>query len=167
MQRLLFKSYIQAIENSVNTNLFRNFYIEEGGVERDVMNNGEFSGAYFVSGLLRLFNQQKKPHATVASTVRDLEEQQLWVKLSPVSELEQSDVVLFEAAEFPEEPGVFYQQLGFYLSNEWVVLNDYKSGCPQKTKLNLDNRKIEAVYRGKDQFDKLPQPELEESASAS
>lgn len=163
MKRLWFKSYLKTIENSADSNLFRNFYIEEDGKEQDVFKDGELSSAYFVSAILLLFGQQEKAHATVSSTVKDLLEHH-WqeLKLSNISDLQAGDVILWEAVEFPDEPGILYKHLGFYIGNNQVITNSYKSKTPQQIDLSLDERKIEAVYRGKENFENLSQPSVEE-----
>ncbi len=162
MKRLWFKSYLKAIENSVDSNLFRNFYIEEDGKERDVFNNGEHSCAYHTSSILFLFGHQEKVHATVVSTVKDLKQQQ-WQEITATSEsdLEPGDVILWEDMEFPEEPGVLHKHLGFYIGDGQAITNSYKIGTPQKIKLSLNERRVEAIYRGKAKFEQLPQPEVE------
>jgi hypothetical protein len=163
LKRLWFKSYLQTIQNSVGSNLFRNFYIEEDGEERDVFKNGELSSAYYVSAILNLFDQQKKPHATVSSATKDLLEHG-WqeLKFSDASNLESGDVLRFEAQEFPEEPGVLHEHLGFFLAPDLIISNSYKTGTPQSAKLNIKDRQVTHVYRGQDQFQKLPQPEEKE-----
>lgn len=159
-KRLWLKSYLQTIQNSVGSNLFRNFYIEDSGQERDVFQNGELSSAYYVSAILNLFDQQKKPHATVSSTVKDLLEHG-WqeLKFSAQSDLESGDILRFKEQEFPEEPGVLHEHLGFFIGPNQLISNSYKTRTPQSAKLNLEERKITHVYRGQEQINQLSQPE--------
>jgi hypothetical protein len=157
MQRLWFESYLKAIEGSVDSNIFRTFLVEEDGGTSDVFNDGELSCGYHVSAVLALFDQQEKAHATVSSTIKDLEEHG-WQKLDPESTLEPGDVIVWEDMEFVEEPGVLHPHIGFYIGSGEAVSNDYRVGTPQKHPLKSKDRAIKVIYRGKDQFAKLPQP---------
>lgn len=144
------------IKNSIGTEMFRNFFIEEDGATRDVFNNGEHSSSYFAGSVLCLFGQQDKPHATVASTVRDLEDHG-WVKVAR-SDIKEGDVIVWEPIEFDDEPGVTHAHIGFYIGNNQAISNDYKKGNPHIHDLESGGRKIEAIYSGAAQFAKLPQP---------
>lgn len=156
MKRLWFESYLEMIKNSVGTEMFKSFFVEENGVRRDVFSNGEHSCSYFAGSVLCLFGQQDKPHATVASTVRDLKDHG-WVKVSR-SDIKEGDVIVWEPIEFDDEPGVPHAHIGFYIGNNQAISNDYKKGSPQVHALESEDRKIEAIYSGKAQFAKLPQP---------
>ncbi len=160
LKRLWFKSYLKTIQNSVGSNLFRNFYVEQGGAEQDVFQDGQLSCSYYVSAILNLFDQQKKPHATVSSTIKDLLEHG-WqeLKFSNQSDLEPGDVLRFEEQEFTDEPGILHEHLGFFIAPNQLISNSYKARTPQSVKLNLEERKITHVYRGKSRFQELPQPE--------
>lgn len=157
MQRLWFESYIAMISNSVGTEMFKNFYIEKEGNKKDVFNNGELSCAYYVSSVLTLFGQNNKSHATVESTIKDLEEHK-WQKLKPKTKLEVGDVIIWEDMEFADEPGVLHPHIGFYLGNKKAISNNYKIGSPQKHLVESLDRPIKTIYRGKHLFAKLPQP---------
>ena len=157
MKRLWFESYLKAVEGSVDSNLFRTFLVEDGGKTKDVFNDGELSCGSHVSAILALFDQQDKAHATVSSTVKDLERHN-WQKLDPESTLELGDVIVWEDIEFTEEPGVLHPHIGFYVGNGEAVSNNYKVGTPQRHPVGSGTRAIKAVYRGQEQFAKLPQP---------
>ena len=159
MRRLWFESYLKYIENSVGTDLFRNFYIEEDERERDVLNDGELSCAMFVSSILTLFAQNKTPHATVSSTQNDLiKHGWVEVKFNSEQDLQEGDIIIWEPVEFTEEPGFLHAHIGFYLGGGFAVSNNYKTGKPDSQKLDPASRKISSVLRGKVQFEKLPQP---------
>ncbi|USN97251.1 MAG: hypothetical protein H6799_02650 [Candidatus Nomurabacteria bacterium] len=157
MKRLWFKSYLEVISNSINSNLFRSFFVEEDGVERDIFNDGELSCAYYVSSILLLFGQQEKPHATVSSTIKDIVNHG-WKEVDDKSKILSGDVIIWEAIEFDEEPGILHPHIGFYVGDNKAVSINYKLGFPQEHSVMSDNRKIEIVYRGQEQFAKLPQP---------
>ena len=169
MKRLWFESYLAMVNNSVGSNLFRNFYIEsEDGEKQDVMNDGEVSCAYHVSAILYLFDQQEKAHATVSSALKDLIRHD-WEELNFKSEkdLELGDLIIWEAIEFDEEPGILHPHIGFYVGEGQAVSNSYKIGQPVKHQAISEDRKITRIYRGKDQFAKLPQPEVEQKPEQS
>ena len=56
------KSYLAAIKNSEGTKIFANFYGKGGRRTLDLTKNGEFSCAYFVSSILKIFDLIKKNH---------------------------------------------------------------------------------------------------------
>ncbi len=169
MKRLWFESYLALINNSVGTNMFRNFYVEsDEGEEQDIMNDGEVSCAYHVSAILYLFDQQEKAHATVSSTLRDLIKHG-WEEIDFTSEttLEAGDVVVWEAIEFEDEPGVLHPHIGFYIGDGQAVSNNYKLGHPTKHPADNPDRKISKILRGKEKFSELPQPEVEQKPEQS
>lgn len=157
MKRLWFESYLKAVEGSVGSNLFRTFLVEDGGKTKDVFNDGELSCGYHVSAILALFDQQKKAHATVSSTIKDLEEHG-WEKLNRGAPLNPGDVIVWEDLEFDEEPGVLHPHIGFYIGCDEAVSNNYKLGVPQKHAVDSGGRAVRAIYRGEELFAKLPQP---------
>ncbi|HRV76275.1 MAG TPA: hypothetical protein P5247_02765, partial [Candidatus Saccharimonadales bacterium] len=112
---------------------------------------------YYVSSILLLFGQQEKPHATVSSTIKDIVNHG-WKEVDDKSKILSGDVIIWEAIEFDEEPGILHPHIGFYVGDNKAVSINYKLGFPQEHSVMSDNRKIEIVYRGQEQFAKLPQP---------
>ncbi len=55
------------IENAISARLFNSLFVryEDSGETKDVCNDGEYSCAFFVSGLLTLTGYLERPHATV------------------------------------------------------------------------------------------------------
>ncbi len=85
------KNYLAMINGSVGTRMFQYLYVkDQTGEIKDVMLAGELSCAYYVSSLLCLFGMIDRPHATVATTVKRMDESGDWEKAA-VSEL--GDVV--------------------------------------------------------------------------
>lgn len=97
IEKLNQKNYVTMIANSVGTNMFRNFYVrfKDTGIEKDVMDDGDKSCAFFVSSILYLNGLIKKPHATVASVVKDMEENG-WAK---TDKPKRGDVIVWEEKE--------------------------------------------------------------------
>jgi hypothetical protein len=118
----VFKSYCAVIRNSVGTEMFKNFYVSDGGAVKDIMNDGEFSCAFFVSSVLALFEYIPKPRATVDSTYEDLKKSG-WEEISEPVE----GSVLFWDEMFFEGDGL-HAHVGFYIGDEQAISNDCKSG---------------------------------------
>lgn len=126
--------------------MFRNFYIHENGVEKDVLENGGLSCAAFVSSILYFHNSLleflRKPrwikftHANVASTKKDMLENS-WYE---IQELKPGAVIIWEKQE--------HEHMGFYVGNDEAVSNDSKGrGFPWKHHFTYNGtRKIEKIY---------------------
>ncbi len=137
------------IENSVKGEnwMFRNFYIQQDGVEKDVLENGGLACASFVSSILYLQNSVleflKKPkwleftHANATSTVRDMM-QDGWYE---IKDLRDGAVLLWE-----KQNG--HAHIGFYISNDEAISNASNStGIPTKHHVTYnDTRKIEKIF---------------------
>lgn len=113
--KLIPKSYLAAIRNSVGANTWRNFYAIDHGTERDVLNDGDLAGAYFVSSITTMFGLSKSIHMTVDSVIKDLEENG-WVE---IKQPKPGAVLLWEAQDF----GKFgaFTQLGFYMGEDKAI----------------------------------------------
>lgn len=75
MTPLYFETFVRAAENASGTGLFRSLIVRnEAGKEIDVLQDGEYSCAYFVSSLLSLAKLLPQPVATVDSLERRLVE---------------------------------------------------------------------------------------------
>lgn len=138
IQKLNHKNYLTMIENSIGTNMFRNFYVhfKDSGIEKDVMDDGDKSCAAYVSSILYLNNLIKKPHATVDSAVKDMEESGWTKTYNP----KQGDVVIWE-----EKEG--YTHIGFWWSETEAISNSFIEKRPTKHDLTYGNtRKITAIY---------------------
>lgn len=118
----LFESYCAVIRNSVGTEMFRNFYVSQDDGVRDIMNDGEFSCAFFVSSVLALFGYIQKPHATVDSAYEDLKKSG-WEEVNEPVE----GSILFWDEIFFERDGL-HAHVGFYIGDEQAISNDYKNG---------------------------------------
>lgn len=146
-----FQTYLSMVENSVGSKTFSHGYAQVDGQPTDVMRVGELSCAFFVSSLLKIFDVIGSMHATVASTVKDLEESS-WHK---VNSAEPGDVIVWKPILFPG--GERHEHIGFALTDSQAVSNDYKSGSPQKHDLlstpDGTTRQIETIYRGRHLFE--------------
>lgn len=140
---LFFQSYLRAIENSVGSHLFRNFYCSDGKKTVDIYQNGNLSCAYFVSAILVLFGFISRPRATVFSLLESLKESDFLAV--DLSELKKGDIILWE-----KKLGAngFHQHIGFYLGDDRAISNSPRTKTPIIHHYTFNNkRKIIAVYR--------------------
>ncbi len=139
----MFDSYVQAIRNSVNSRLFRNLYINYSGKKEDVLENGRFSCAVFVSSVLYLYKLISDVHATVAGSVTDLEKSG-WEQI-PKPEI--GSVIVWENHQSNEG----HKHIGFYIGEDKAISNSSKKKQPILhhwtfgTKKGQPVRKIEKI----------------------
>ena len=145
----LFDTYLTVIRNSVGSKIFRNFYAEVDGKKTDIMKNGIYSCAWFVSSLLYLLKLIKQPHATVDGTIKDLK-QSGWKK---IKKPKIGSVLLWELIDCGNNE--FHRHIGFYVGNNKAVSTSQKLKCPvihhwtYGIKKNRPIRKIEAIFWNK------------------
>lgn len=145
LKRLIFKSYLKVIENSVNTNIFRNYYAKIRGKIVDAMQDGYVSCAFFVSSILLIFNLIKNVHWTVEGTVKDLENHG-WYRIRKV----RKGCVLVWETVIGVKDKLPHKHIGFYIGNYQAVSNNPKKGRPTCHHYTFNNkRKIEAIYWNK------------------
>lgn len=137
------------IKNSIGTKMFRNLFAYlENGEEKDILQNGKNSCAVFVSAVLYMSKLIESMHATVASTVKDLEKSG-WGK---VENPKSGDVLVWEPFLWPGDKEK-HEHIGFYIGDEKAISNDSKSGTPQEHHITYGEesgspvRKITAIYR--------------------
>jgi len=134
------------IKNSLNSTLFRNFYVNINGQKVDVMDNGRLSCAFYVSTLLVMVGLIKKVHGTVFELIKDLDRSE-WDKIKTP---QIGSILVWE--EIIDKKKEKHLHIGFYIGNKKAVSNNSKKGCPQihhftyGTKNNKPVRKISAIY---------------------
>ena len=74
--RLPKETLVRMIKNAPDTKLFNSLFVRylNTGEIKDVCNDGEYSCAFFVSGLLTLAGYLPRPHGTVAGLRKKLQE---------------------------------------------------------------------------------------------
>jgi hypothetical protein len=142
-RRLYFKTYIQMVRNSVGSAMFKNWYVyspERG--EFDAMKDGEDSCAFYVSGLLKIFNKVTSIHGLVSSVAKDLEESG-WQKVNKPKE---GDVLIWEPLEYN---GRMQNHIGFYIGNGKAVSTSWikKNVVEHEQNFGGQQRKIEQIFR--------------------
>lgn len=123
IQIILYDSYLQAIKNSVGSNLFRNLYAYVDGKRNDILENGLFSCAIFVSSILYFYKLIGDVHATVDSTIRDLEASG-WQK---VSQPKKGAIIIWESLKFK---GKYHKHVGFYMNEKKAISNSTGKRSP-------------------------------------
>ncbi len=143
---LLSETYMAAIQNSVDSRLFRNFYATVNGKKKDIMENGELSCAFFASSLLMIFGLIKHIHGTVDGTVRDMRASG-WKetkKLSP------GNVLVWET--ITDNKGNAHKHIGFYICRDKAVSNSTVKKTPAMHHITFGavrdkpKRRIEAIF---------------------
>ncbi len=139
------------IENSIGNKLFNSIIVkEEDGTIRDLLNDGEYSCALFVSSILFLHSFTHKSRSTVMNLEKDLLENSLF-KIIPENSIEQGDVIIWESVTY--EDGSQNRHIGFAISDSEAISTSYIEKCVVKHSINkkIENsgeiRKIEKVFR--------------------
>ncbi len=139
---LLFKNYLALIKNSLGSRMWRNAYAQIGRVKKDILKNGKFSCAYFVSSILVICKLIKEIHVTVEGTLRDMENSG-WFQ---IKKLKKGAILVWE-----ELKG--HKHLGFYFGNKKAISNNShykKTPVIHHYTFGLKNRKpkrkIIAIY---------------------
>lgn len=141
------ETYLKAIENSVGSKLFNSLFVEfqDSGKTADILNDGMYSCAFFVSSVLYLLGAMDKSHTTVKGILEICENNQDWLKVKP-DNIEPGDLIFWEKIKFDD--GSENAHVGFALSNQEAVSTDYKNKAVARHPIISDNKRaIEAVYR--------------------
>jgi len=117
-----FDTYIAIIKNSVGSKMFRNSYAKVNGKKTDILKNGEFSCAFYVSSILILFKLINEIHATVNGAIRDLK--QLGWSASGWKKPKIGSVIVWE------ENHNFHKHIGFYIGDNQAISNDKNKKTP-------------------------------------
>lgn len=132
------RSLFKLLKNSLGTKLFRSVYFFVNNKSIDIYQNGKLSCAFYVSTILKIIGLIENIHATVESTIKDLEKSG-WYK---IEKPRKGAVLVWENRNN-------HYHLGFYLEKNKAISNFSSKGVPLIHKLN-NNRKIIAIYFHKD-----------------
>jgi len=142
------RSLLAAVEDSIGSKQFRQLFRLDG---EDVLNNGMYSCAWYVSNILAGLRLIGSTHGTVESTVKDLKNSG-WVE-DGFSHLAPGTVFVWEEVQFPEDDRP-HKHIGFYTGNNSAVSMNYKDGIPLKHHATFEEtRKIQNVFWNPD-FDR-------------
>jgi hypothetical protein len=133
------KNYMMMVESLAKgeVHMFRNFYAEVDGQEKDILNDGKLSCGRVLSAILYLNKMIGDTHATVEGTVKDMIDSS-WYE---IGELKEGAVILWE-----KQNG--HSHIGFYIGNNEAVSNDSNgTGFPWKHHFTYNNtREIDRIY---------------------
>lgn len=131
IKKLVGKNYISFIERLPGSAMWQHlFVIDEHGNEKDVINKGELACAYMVSSVLTIFQAIDKPHATVATTVRQMQEAGWQETKNPTV----GSVVVWK------------DHIGFYLAQDHVISTSSESAVVKRHAVTLDDGRIPLAY---------------------
>ena len=151
MEILRKETYIKMIENSVGTKLFNSIIIKnETGEVQDLLNDGEYSCALFVSSVLVLHLLLPRARTTVANLEKELTDHKSFIEV-PKESIETGDVIFWESVTY--EDGSQNRHVGFAISSHEAISTNYIEKCVVRhaTDKEIENtgkiRKIEKVFR--------------------
>jgi hypothetical protein len=152
MEILKKETYLKMIENSINARMFNSILIkEESGVSRDLLNDGEYSCALFVSSVLFLNNLIQKTRSTVNNLEKDLLEHPSFIHLENGADIEPGDILFWESVTYEDDSA--NRHVGFAVSNSEAISTSYMAKCVIKHPITkeIENsgemRKVENIFR--------------------
>jgi hypothetical protein len=148
IKRQNFKNFLAVVENSLGSTMFRNLWVMDEAKQEhfDAMENGNLSCAFYASSILKIFGKMIDYHGTVEG----MEKEMLDSGVEQVSQeqLEEGDVIIWEARGNPEDNGKMHRHIGFYIGKDWAISNSSENGFPIRHHCNYNGqRKIEKVFR--------------------
>lgn len=144
LEILKYDTYLNIIKNSVGSRLFNSFIVrsKETGRVEDILKDGEYSAAFFISSILTLMHVIEKPCTTVSSLERHINEDDRWFSVT-LEEVEAGDVIFYEDMLLPD--GSTTGHVGFAIDENEAISTDYKLRLVNKH--TLKNRPIIKIYR--------------------
>lgn len=115
----IFHSYIRTIENSVDSNLFRNLYFRINHKVIDVLEDGDLSCANYVTAILYLFDLIKERHTTVVGTLKDMTKSGWYEIKKP----RKGALILWDFKKKDDGTQGKHRHLGFYINNKAAISN--------------------------------------------
>jgi len=118
MKFLSYKNYLTVIKNSVGSKMFKHVYISENNKEKDILENGEYSCAYYVSCILKMFNlinQETSPHAMISGLIKNI----LNYGWKETKKLKPGNILIWEDGLATD--GKMHSHIGFYLEKNKAI----------------------------------------------
>lgn len=143
VKKLVLESYLTMVKNSLGAKVWQNYFAEVDGEKLDVMYGGSNACAWFVSGVLVMHKLIQSSHATVASTVKDLEESQ-WHK---ITEPKPGAVIVYAPITFKD--GSTHEHVAIYIGDEKAISTSYTRAVPIEHDWRYrdhEEREITAMY---------------------
>jgi hypothetical protein len=149
------ETYLKTITNSIGSRLFNSKIVQyPDGRIADILNNGELSCAFFVSGILKLYDLVPRTRSTVSNFAADLEQNEKFVEITE-TDLQPGDIIFW--GEYLFKDGEPHKHVGFYVGENQAVSTNYSKGEVVKHNhkvLTADDgvareRKIERVFHAR------------------
>jgi hypothetical protein len=133
-----YKNYMATIQALPGSQIFRHVYaVNDDGQELDIMDDGDVSCAYVVSVVAHMFGWIDGSHATVKSTLRELQNSGWRETDSP----KPGDIILWPANSSGNE------HIGFFLGDGRAISNISAQHVPGEHSLTMsDGREPTAFY---------------------
>jgi len=139
------KNIVSLVKRSLGSPVFQNLYATVDGEEKDILQGGRFSCAFFISAILRQLELIKKGHAGVAGLEKDMIESG-WQKIDkPIL----GSIVFYDPAPNSEDElcPEGHPHVGIYMGNDTVISNSTEERVPVEHHWTYDGtRKITAIY---------------------
>lgn len=149
---LTFETFLKAAEHAPGTGIFRSLIVknEETGEVLDILKDGEYSCAFFISGLLALCKFLPEPCTTVASLEKQLTESE-WIKIDS-EKTKKGNIIIWEEIVF--EDGSRNRHAGIAVSETEAVSTSYQTRVIVRHHITFGTntndepkRRIESVFR--------------------
>lgn len=150
MEVLRKETYIKMVENAVGSRMFNSILVKENDEIRDLLNDGEYSCAVFVSSVLTLQQLLAKPRTTVKNLEADIAESTHFTEV-PNGNVQPGDILFWESVTY--EDGTANRHVGIAVSHTEAVSTNYIQKCvtrhPLQTEVENTGalRQIERLFR--------------------
>lgn len=143
VKKLVLESYLAMAKNSLGAKVWQNYFAEVDGEKLDIMYGGSNACAWFVSGVLVMHKLIDSSHATVASTVEDLEKSQ-WHK---ITEPKPGAIIVYAPLTFQD--GSTHEHAAIYIGDERAISTSYQKAVPIEHDWRYrdhETREVTAIY---------------------
>ena len=124
VKKLVLESYLAMVKNSLGAKVWQNYYAEVDGEKLDILYGGSDACAWFVSSVLVMHKLIASSHATVTSTIEDLEKSK-WHK---IAKPKPGAVIVYEPLTFQD--GSTHEHVAIYIGDERAISTSYQKAVP-------------------------------------
>jgi len=120
MKILTYQNYLAMIKASQGSKMFQQVYILENNKKKDILKNGEYSCAYYVSCILKIFSlidPKISPHVTIGGLIKNM----LNNGWKETKKLKLGNILIWEDGLATD--GKMHSHLGFYLGKDKAISN--------------------------------------------
>ena len=134
VQLLSKETYLAMIQNSLKSKLWRNSYALVHGERVDITDNGNYSCAFFVSSILKLFDLVIKIHWTVQGLEQDLLVSG-WKSIPVSPNMPKGSILIWEKQGGHLHAGFYIGEkkaISIWTSDNWPVIRDWQFNGKRK-----------------------------------